>query len=500
MNLVDLLLGPAESAPAAVALRHAGVETTYGELADRARRLAGGLVDEGVTSGERVAITSPNREAFVVSYLAVLVAGAVAVPLNPAAPPAEQARELDAIEPRLVLCGPGGAERLRAVVDERLLRSVGDACEGFDRFEPAATVARADGDLAALLFTSGTAGSPKAAMLTHGNLAANVHQVLEHPGLRFHAADVVLAVLPFFHVYGLNVVLGTSLAAGASVVLVDGFDAVASLALVRCHGVTVLAGVPTMFAAWLELDEASAPADVFSTVRLAVSGAAPLRADVCEAMRTRFGLAVHEGYGLTEASPIVTTSAAGTLRVGSIGPALPGVMVRLVDVDGDDVPAGDPGEIRVKGPNVFAGYWHDDEATERVLTADGWLCTGDIAVADDDGYLWLVDRAKDLVIVSGFNVYPAEVEEVLRTHPAVADVAVVGVPNARTGEALAASVVPARGRVPDPDELRSFAAHHLARYKCPSVIEVVDELPRTVAGKVLRRELWGEPAEASSAE
>jgi long-chain acyl-CoA synthetase len=493
VNLADLLLGPAESAPASVALRRDDGETTYAELADRARRLAGGLVDDGVTPGERVAISSANREAFVVSYLGVLVAGAVAVPLNPVAPPAEQARELAEVEPRVVVCGPGGAEHVRAVVDESQLRSVGDRCEGFDRFEPAATVARAERDVAALLFTSGTAGSPKAAMLTHGNLAANIHQVLGHPGLRFHATDVVLAALPFFHVYGLNVVLGTSLAAGASLVPLDGFDAAASLDLIRAQRVTVLAGVPTMFAAWLELDDASAPADGFETVRLAVSGAAPLRPDVCEAMQNRFGLAVHEGYGLTEASPIVTTSAAGAPRVGSIGPPLPGVDVRLVDVDGDDVPAGDPGEIWARGPNVFPGYWRDEHATKRVLTADGWLRTGDVAVADDDGYLSLVDRAKDLVIVSGFNVYPAEVEDVLRDHPDVADAAVVGRPSPRTGETLTAYVVAAGGRTPDPDDLRAFTAGRLARYKCPSRVEVVDELPRTLVGKVLRRELRDEP-------
>jgi long-chain acyl-CoA synthetase len=262
---------------------------------------------------------------------------------------------------------------------------------------------------------------------------------------------------------------------------------------VRDHGITVLAGVPTMYAAWLALDDADAPPDALSSVRLAVSGAAPLAEEVADAFVQRFGVAVHQGYGLTEASPIVTTTAlgAGPPRPGSIGPPLPGVEVRLVDVDGADVLRGDPGEIFVRGPNVFQGYWHDDEATARALTDDGWLRTGDIAVVEENGELRLVDRAKDLVIVSGFNVYPVEVESVLREHPDVADAAVVGEPNPRTGEAVLAYVVAAPGASVDTTALGEHCAHALARYKCPARYEVVDELPRTLVGKVLRRELRG---------
>jgi long-chain acyl-CoA synthetase len=255
--------------------------------------------------------------------------------------------------------------------------------------------------------------------------------------------------------------------------------------------VTVLSGVPAMYVAWHALPDSDAPADIFSSVRLAVSGAAALPAEIADAFQTRFALTIHEGYGLTEAAPIVTTSAlgAGAPRTGSIGPPLPGVEVRLVDVDGTDVLAGDPGEIWVRGPNVFPGYWRDDEATARALTDDGWLRTGDIAVTDDDGALSLVDRSKDLVIVSGFNVYPAEVEEVLLTHPDVAEVAVVGEDHPRTGEAVVAFVVPEDGRTLDAEELTAHCTGSLARYKCPSRIEVVEALPRSFAGKVLRREL-----------
>jgi long-chain acyl-CoA synthetase len=225
-------------------------------------------------------------------------------------------------------------------------------------------------------------------------------------------------------------------------------------------------------------------------VRLAVSGAAALSEEVADAFGERFGVVVHQGYGLTEASPIVTSTAVGTgmPRPGSIGPPLPGVEVRIVDVDGADALLGDPGELLVRGPNVFPGYWHDDEATARALQG-GWLHTGDVAVVEESGDLHLVDRAKDLVIVSGFNVYPVEVEDVLREHPGVADAAVVGEPNPRTGETVVAHVVPAPGSEIDEGALAAHAAHALARYKCPSRYEVVAELPRTLAGKVLRREL-----------
>jgi long-chain acyl-CoA synthetase len=215
-----------------------------------------------------------------------------------------------------------------------------------------------------------------------------------------------------------------------------------------------------------------------------------LPVEVATAMHERFGVDVREGYGLTEASPIVATAAlGGPARPGSIGPPLPGVDVRLIDHDGTDVLAGDPGEVWVRGPNVFAGYWNDPEATARVLDADGWLHTGDLAVADDDGWLRLVDRAKDLIIVSGFNVYPAEVEDALVEHPDVAEAAVVGVADPRSGEAVVAYVVACDGATPTWTELTAHLRRRLARYKLPTRVEVVDELPRSFAGKLLRREL-----------
>ncbi|MCU1375453.1 MAG: Acyl-CoA synthetase (AMP-forming)/AMP-acid ligase, partial [Actinomycetia bacterium] len=352
---------------------------------------------------------------------------------------------------------------------------------------PVPLVERAPEDLAALLFTAGTAGTPKAAMLSHGNLHTNLRQGQAVPERALTAADVSLGVLPLFHIFGLNVVLGLSLFAGGSVVLVERFDPVSALGAVRDHRCTVVAGAPPMWVAWAGLPDVDPAA--FASVRLALSGAAPLPPPVAVVMADRFGVDLQEGYGLTEASPIVTSSAGS--GPGTIGRPVPGVSVRLVDDDGEDVPLGDPGELWVKGPNVFAGYWHDPDATAAALTDGGWLRTGDVAIAGDDGTLRLVDRVKDLVIVSGFNVFPAEVEAALRLHPAVAEAAVVGVPHPYTGEAVKAFVVVRPGAAVTEDDLVRHCETRLARYKCPDEVRFVPELPVGAAGKVLRRTLRG---------
>jgi long-chain acyl-CoA synthetase len=324
-------------------------------------------------------------------------------------------------------------------------------------------------------------------MLTHGNLRANLEQLQGHLGRHQEATDVVFGVLPFFHIFGLNVVLGLSLYTGARVVLVERFDPQAGLEAIRRHGITIVPGAPPVWAAWATLP--GAPADAFAPVRLAASGAARLPVEVAATMADRFGLELTEGYGLTEASPVVSTAGGSAAPPGSVGTPLPGVSVRLVDDDGVDVLEGDAGEVWVRGANVFAGYWEDPEATAAALTPDGWLRTGDVGVVDDDGFLFLVDRKKDLIIVSGFNVYPAEVEDVLAEHPAVAEVAVVGVPHPFTGEAVTAHVVVREGAHAEEDEIVSWCARRLAKYKCPGKVLFVDELPTGSAGKVLRRAL-----------
>jgi long-chain acyl-CoA synthetase len=495
VNLASIIDGHPDDR---LALLSRGHPTTYGELRARVGALRGALVDLGVEPGDRVAIIAANNLKFVIGYLASLGVGAVAVPLNPASPSLELQRELAAIGAKAAIVGPNGAAAFSGIeraavpsLEHVISRSVtGPDVHHFDELlehEPAPVVERGPDDLAVLIFTAGTAGSPKAAMLTHGNLLANLEQVQQLEGRRVGPDDVGLGVLPMFHIFGLNVVLGLNLMAGASVVLAERFDPVSSLDTIRDRGVTVVAGAPPMWMAWANLP--GAPADAFASVRLAVSGASRLTPEVAEAFERRFGLQVSEGYGLTEAAPVVTSSA-GEYRPGSIGQPLPGVQIRLVDpVENADALLGDTGEIWVKGPNVFPGYWRDEAATNGALTPDGWLRTGDLAVADDDGWLYIVDRAKDIIIVSGFNVFPAEVEEVLLEHPGIADAGVVGVDHPYSGEAVKAYVVAAPGVELEEDEVIEFCASRFARYKCPTKVMFVDEIPQGLGGKVLRREL-----------
>jgi long-chain acyl-CoA synthetase len=408
-----------------------------------------------------VAVVLGNEPSFVVAYLAVVGLGAVAVPLNPASPPPELDREL-------------------AAVDVSLVISDADMLAGGSE---APIVPRQADDLAVLMFTAGTAGAPRAAMLTHGNLLANIDQVQRHQPI--DRRDVVLGVLPLFHIFGLNVVLGGALSVGAGVLLIDHFDPGATLDLIRRHLVTVLVGAPTMYAA---LSNIPTEQERIPSVRLAITGAAPLTH--AEQWEARYGVTLQQGYGLTEASPVVTSPPPqGPAARGSIGVPLSGVEVRLVDEEGEDALAGDPGEIWVRGPNVFAGYWQDDAATKAVLTEEGWLRTGDIAVAGDDGQLYLVDRAKDLIIVSGFNVFPAEVESVLVEHPAVTEAAVVGVSDVYQGEAVHAFVVVEPQHTVTAEQLNEWTLQRLAPYKCPSEITFVPALPHGLAGKLLRRAL-----------
>jgi long-chain acyl-CoA synthetase len=471
---------------------------TYQDLRQQVGAFRGGLASIGVGDGDRVAIIVGNSPHFVVAYLATIGLGAVAVPLNPGSPGPELETELAVVGARVVVIDKLGAANW-AHVDRAAVPSVEvavvteptDDIEGTVAFddlleaEPLDAV-DVDGDhLAALMFTSGTAGSPRAAMLTHGNLRANIDQSRSAEG-HIDNDDVIYGVLPLFHIFGLNVVLGLGLSVGATIVLVQRFDPATAVQSIVDRGVTVIPGAPALWTAFAHFDELDP--STFSNVRLALSGASRLPVTVAHAMRERFGVEIREGYGLTEASPIVTTSTGITPRIGSVGRALAGVEIRLVNVNGDAL-VGDVGEVRVRGDNVFAGYYGDPEATAEVLDADGWLHTGDMATTDDDGYLYLVDRSKDLIIVSGFNVFPAEVEEMLLTHPAVAEAAVVGVAHPHTGEAVKAYVVAASGSDVDEETLIEYSLDHLARYKCPSKVIFVTDLPRNASGKLVRRSL-----------
>ncbi|MBY5161100.1 AMP-binding protein [Nitriliruptoria bacterium AS10] len=473
-----------------------GRTVTYRELDARVDAAAADLQSGGIGVGDRVAIQVGNVPAFVEAYYATLRIGAVAVPLSTALAPDEVAHSLaDSGASLFVVAGSvaAGMVDVALELDVPVVVAGDEAPQGVRRWSEVVAgdavpdpVEVGDDDLAALVYTSGTTGRPRGAMLTRGNLRANQDQSLAGR-FQITGEDVALIVLPLSHIYALNVGMGACVRVGATVVLQERFDPLGSLDAMTRNHVTILLGAPPMYVAWTTLPDL--PTTAFADLRLAVSGAAPLPEHVLTAFLDRTGIMVEEGYGLTEASPSVTAnSMAPEPRPGTVGHPLPGIELRLVELSGgdnpEDVATGDPGEVWVRGPNVFAGYHGDPEATAATLTDDGWLRTGDVGVLDRDGYLRLVDRNSDLVIVSGFNVYPQEVERVLEAHDAVAACAVVGIPHPYTGEAVKAFVV-TDGEVTE-DDLVGFCATRLARYKCPQTIEFVSALPHTASGKLRR--------------
>jgi long-chain acyl-CoA synthetase len=463
---------------------------------DAARRLPS--AQSGAT---RIAIVLGNGVDFAVTYFAVLRAGHVAVPLNPGYTADELRHAVTDCGATLVVA----TEAVRARLGDVAVAVPPDGL-GESRVAGALPAVPADA-VALLLYTSGTGGRPKAAMLSHAALAANHEQLARIDPPVLGPADVVLLAIPFFHAYGLNTGLGAVAHHGACGVLVERFDAAESLALIARHRVTVTIGVPSMYTAWSRLDEA---ATAMASVRIAVCGAAPLDPADAQRFADLTGTSVLVGYGLTETAPVLTTTAVSAVpKPGSIGRPLPGVELLLRSADGEvlwrdgvvsdaadeeldwgESPGTDPGEIVVRGANLFSGYWPDGRGGPD---AEGWWGTGDIAYADADGDLFLVDRIGELILVNGFNVYPAEVERVLQEHPGVAEAAVVGVPHAEAGQTVRAYVVPTDpGAAPTPQELLQHSAGLLARFKRPSSIEVVPELPHSAIGKV-RKTMLREP-------
>lgn len=493
-DVAELVSAAAAEQPERLAIVESGGRAlTWAELEDEVARLATGLGVAGVVGGQRVMLVLGNRLEFVTTYLGVLRAQAVAVPVNPGSAVGELARMLDDSGSRVVVAEPATSDAVREAVaaldNPPRVVVVGDA--SYDELR--ADVSRPvpplqDPDkLAALLYTSGTSGRPRAAMLTHRALLANLDQVAAVEPPMMHGDDVVLGVLPLFHVYGLNAVLGGVLRHRARLVLVERFDPHETLSLIDDEACSVVPVAPPVFGYWQDEDDLAVH---LGAVRLVLSGSAPLSPEVVTAFTERTGIPVHQGYGLTEASPVVTsTLRSAEPKSGSVGGALPGVELRLLDETGRTPEGTDPGEIQVRGANLFSGYWPggaegpDDE---------GWWSTGDVGFLDEDGDLFLVDRLKELVIVSGFNVYPTEVEDVVAEVEGVTDVAVIGVDDEETGEAVVAYVqAPGADRAAIADAVRSHCGSRLARFKQPSRIEVVDELPLTATGKVQKGRLRG---------
>jgi len=499
MTIADLLRATAGRLPDKLAVLFQGQPLTYAEIDRQVDRAAAGVASLGIRRGDRVAVMVGNTPHFIFAYLGIVRAGAVMVPLNTMYTADEVSYIVADAEARAVIVGEAFVhtvdglretlpmlEHVVVVADEAPMGTMAWAQMTGRADEPPASDV-GDDDLAVLSYTSGTTGHPKGAMLAHRNLMANLEQMAAVPLLAEAENDIVLLVLPLFHIYAMNVILGLTIRAGATAVLQERFDPVASLDAIERHRVSVVFGAPPMFVAWLStpgVDQRD-----LRSVRLAVSGAAPLPGAVLEDFQRRLGITIWEGYGLTETAPGVTSNAMGDApRANSIGKPLPDVETRLVDESGDDVEEGDPGEIVVRGPNVFGGYWHLSEPTDEALR-DGWLHTGDVAYADEDGYLYIVDRKKDLIIVSGFNVYPREVEDVLFRHPKIADAAVVGVAHPYTGEAVKAFVVLKPGEHATEEDIIEFCKRSLARFKCPQLVEFVTEIPYSPTGKMLRRAL-----------
>lgn len=517
-DVADLVASAAAESPDRLAVVEAGGRSvTWAQLEDEVGRVATGLGAAGIVAGLRVMLVMGNRIEFVTTYLGTLRAQAVSVPVNPQAAPGEIARMIADSGSRMVVADSTTVVRVREAVAliERVLagdlEAEGLEAATLERLAPPRVVVvgttllpgersydhlRADSarrvpplqdpeKLACLLYTSGTSGRPRAAMLTHRALIANIEQAAAVQPPMMHGDDVVLGVLPMFHVYGLNAVLGGVLLHRAKLVLAERFDPQGTLDLIDDEACSVVPVAPPVFAHWRAVEELP---ERLGPVRLVLSGSAPLAAEVIEEFTGRTGIAVHQGYGLTEASPVVTsTLRSERLQNGSVGAALEGIEIRLVDEAGA-IPVGDdPGEIQVRGANLFSGYWPDGADGPD---AEGWWSTGDVGFLDASGDLFLVDRVKELVIVSGFNVYPVEVEEVVAEVPGVTEVAVIGVADEVTGEAVVAYVV-APGEVPADVEgaVRAHCAERLARFKQPSRVEVVDQLPLTGTGKVQKGRL-----------
>ncbi len=497
-NLADLLARTAAQRPDAVAFIDAasGASTTWGNLDSAVDSMAHGLRRHGLEPGDRVALLLGNRLEFVASYVAVLRAGLVALPLNTAYTEAEATDLLTRSGARLVIaeesteavaeaaCAAAGAE-LAVVGDpsyDALVRSGARADARVGGSEPTDPES-----LAVLLFTSGTSGPSRGAMLSHRALLANIEQLRRIDPEPMTADDVVLLVLPLFHVYALNAALGMALATGAQCVLVPKFSVLGSLDLIEQYGVTNVPAAPQVFVAWSQVPDID---HRLAGVRTLISGAAALSPAVFEVYAERVGRAVWEGYGLTECAPVVSsTMVGGRAKPGCVGAPLPGLEVRLVDEGGEPADAEDPGEIWVRGPNLFSGYWPDGVDGPD---AEGWYATGDVAYADEDGDLHLVDRRRDLIIVSGFNVYPFEVETVIVGHPDVLEVAVIGVPDEQTGETVKAVVVPRPGATLAREQVAARCEQRLARFKCPTIIEIVDALPHSATGKIAKARLRDE--------
>lgn len=512
------------------ALIYFGADITYAELLNHVNRVAAGLQALGVKKGDRVAMMMPNCPQFVIAYFGALKAGAIITATSPIYTPREAGHQWK----------DAGASVV--IVDRRLLRIVKAVRPELPALKhvveiglrdyypanftalkhslktrpkaPARTVARLaqqtppipwrdflsvaktprpvvvkPADIACLQYTGGTTGSSKGAMLTHANLVINAHQTRQWLAANSEGPDVMVAALPLFHIYAMTCIMICSVMTGGAVVLLPRFELKAALNIIRKYHPTFFHGVPTMYVAFNNAPNVERYG--FKSLRVCMSGGAPLPVEVRQKFEELTGGKLVEGYGLTESSPVTHTNPPeGLLKTGSIGMPIPNTEVRIVDIENGtrDLPLGEAGEIIIRGPQVMKGYWNKPEETAKVLR-DGWLYTGDIAKKDADGYYYIVDRKKDLIIAGGYNIYPREVEEVLFEHPKIKEAVVVGMPDQYRGETVKAFIVLHEGKTVTPEEIQAFCRERLAAYKVPRQVVFRDSLPKSGVGKYLRREL-----------
>ena len=491
MNLVQLLTEDVAEHADRPALKLDDATVTYADLRESSARVAALLRERGVEPGDRVGIMLPNVPYFAIVYYGVLRAGATVVPMNVLLKAREVNFYLSDPEAKVLFAwhefaapAEQGANEAGA---ELILVKPGEFEQLLERYEPDRDVAeRDDQDTAVILYTSGTTGTPKGAELTHGNLLSNVRTNLEIHD--FSADEVTFGALPLFHSFGQTCALNTTIAAGGTLTLLPRFDPGKALEILQRDRVTLFQGVPTMFAAIVHHPGADS-ADL-SRLRACISGGASMPGEVLRAFEQMFDCTVLEGYGLSETSPVASTHTIGMERkIGSIGVPIPRVEMKVVDEQNNDLPTGEVGEIVIRGPNVMKGYWRRPDATQETIDSEGWLHTGDMARVDEDGYFFIVDRKKDMIIRGGYNVYPREIEEVLYEHPAVREAAVIGMPHPELGEEVGAVVVLKEGESVDAKELQGFVKEQVAAYKYPRRIWFTDELPKGPTGKILKREI-----------
>jgi long-chain acyl-CoA synthetase len=492
MNLASILGAAVERSAEKVAFKLDDVELSYAALDEGSARVAGMLKAAGVGPGDRVGIMLPNVPYFPVAYYGVLRLGAVVVPMNVLLKGREVRYYLEDPGAKALIAWHGFAEAAQEGASElpveTFIVTPGEFEQQLGEAEPAReTVDRDEQDTAVILYTSGTTGSPKGAELTHANMLTNC-QVATESVICVTEDDRLLGALPLFHSFGQTCGMNVSINARATVSLIPRFDPVKALEILERDKITIFEGVPTMYNALLAVPDH----DRYDTssLRVCVSGGASLPVETLRSFDEAFGCKILEGYGLSETSPVASFNHPHKERKpGSIGTPIEGVEMKAIDDDGNEVPQGEPGEIAIRGHNVMKGYWRKPDATAEAIDDDGWFKSGDIATVDEEGYFFIVDRKKDLIIRGGYNVYPREIEEVLYGHPAILEVAVLAVPHDELGEEVGAAVVLNEGAEATADEIRNYCKGEVAAYKYPRHVWFLAELPKGPTGKILKREI-----------